>query len=56
MKRADFLSLINLAAFGLGLALFAIGLAAIYWPLGLIGPGVVLMGASLLGGRRELSD
>lgn len=47
------LALANLLGFALGLALFTAGLAWIWPPLGLIGAGVVLMGAGLFGGGRN---
>jgi hypothetical protein len=44
---------LELAAFGIGLLLFSIGLSLIWFPLGLIGGGAVLMGVSMFGGPKE---
>ena len=38
--------------FALGLMLFSAGLAMAWLPLGLIGPGVVLMAISVFGGSK----
>lgn len=43
----------DLIVFTLGLALFGAGLGLAWLPLGLIGPGLVLMYISLAGGARE---
>lgn len=41
------------AAFALGLLLFAGGLSWVWPPLGLIGAGLIVMGVSLFGGRKQ---
>lgn len=43
----------NLAAFVLGLLLFAVGLSLWYLPAGLVGAGVVLLYAALFGGGEK---
>ena len=45
----------ELIAFAIGQLLFCVGLSLAWFPLGLIGGGLVLMGVSLFGGfeKRE---
>jgi hypothetical protein len=42
----------DLIGFAVGMVLFGIGLWLAWPPLGLIGPGAVLMGISLFGGQK----
>ena len=43
----------NLAAFGAGLVLFAVGLSLWYLPAGLVGAGGVLLYVTLFGGGEK---